>query len=331
MENRPLPFYRKLEKSIAIAIVLLLIVNLSVYAQGDGPRTFLLAPKGLWGLNPKGVFLNQNFLPSGDILIKDADINVNVIPTTAFHTFTIAGRFAQVMLMVNPGSANGTVETEVEGVPAPHVSSSGFGDGFVGFKMGLVGAPALNIMEFAKHKPAFSMNGYLRWWYSGTYDKKKPLNLGTNRSTFEFGLPMSVPFSKNPKRATWLEIYPSVRIYTTNNDPTLVTMANTSHQLPLFLLENHLTHNFTDRFWAGADLRYQYGGALELDDVKQDNKVNVLGGGLTAGYQALPFLGLSANYGGILAGDNNARSNMFRVSVLFVYANTKKLKQTANQ
>lgn len=315
--------------SVNIRTLLMLLISFvkySLFAQGDGPRTFLPAPKALWGINPKAIFLNQNFLPSGDILIKNADINVNVIPVTAFHTFNINGRFAQLMLMVNPGSANGSVEADLPGLPAPQVNASGFGDGFVGFKIGLVGAPALNIMEFAKHQPAFSMNGYMRWWYSGSYDRKKPLNLGTNRSTFELGFPMGMPLSKNPKRATWLEVYPSVRIYTANNEPTLVTRANQSQQLPLFLLENHLTHNFTDKFWAGVDLRFQSGGALKLDDVKQDNNINIIGGGFTAGYQFLPFLGGSANYGGILAGDNEARSNMFRLSLVFVYANTKKLQ-----
>lgn len=318
-------------RSLRIIILLFSLFNLTLasYGQGDGPRTFLLAPKGLWGLNPKATFLNQNFLPSGDILIRDADVNVNVVPTTAFHTFSINGRFAQLMLMVNPGSASGSVESDLPGLPAPHVNASGFGDGFLGFKIGLVGAPALNILEFAKHKPAFSMNGYVRWWYSGSYDRRKPLNLGTHRSTFEFGLPMAVPLNKNPKRATWLETYPSVRLYTANNEPTLVTMAGKSQQLPLFLLENHLTHNFTDKFWAGVDLRFQSGGALKLDDEKQDNNINIIGGGLTAGYQFLPFLGGSANYGGILAGDNEARSNMIRLSIVFVYADTKKLQQPA--
>jgi hypothetical protein len=310
-------------------LILALVAAAATIAQGDGPHTMLPTPTGLWGINPKATFLNQNFLPSGDILIKDADINVNVVPTTLFHSFGIGGKFAQLMFMVNPGSANGSVVSGVPGVPAPQINASGFGDGFVGLKVGLIGSPALNLMEFAKHKAGFTMNGYFRWWYSGSYDKKKPLNLGTNRSTFEFGLPMAIPFSNNPKRATWLEVNPSVRVYTTNNNPTLITQAGKSQQQALFLLENHLSHNFTSKFWLGGSLRYQYGGALELDEVKQDNKVNILGGSVDAGYQLLPFFSLSANYGRIIKGDNNARSNMFRISGVLIYVNTKKLKNQA--
>jgi len=318
-----------MRKILKYSLLLFGLISMSYHlkAQGDGPHTLLLSPKGLWGVNPKATFLDQNFLPSGDILIKGADIQVNVVPTTFFHTFGICGRFAQAMFMVNPGSAKGTVVPGSAAIPAPELSASGFADGFVGFKLGLIGAPALSIPEFAKRTPAFSMNGYFRWWYSGTYDKTKPLNLGTNRSTFELGLPMAIPFSKNPKRATWLEVYPSVRLFTANNDPTIITRADQSQQLPLFLLENHLTHNLSPKLWVGADLRFQYGGELKLDDEKQDNKVNILGGGIEAGYQILSFLSANAGYGGILVGDNDARSNMFRISVVFVYANMKEIKQ----
>lgn len=312
-------------KQIAFLALIVFACQLQSSAQGDGPRAFLLAPKGVWGINPKWMNLNQNFLPSGSILVKNADIKVDVFPTSLFHTFGIGGRYAQLIFMVNPGSASGTVEPGQPGIPAPQLNASGFGDGCIGFKIGLNDAPALDLKQFASHPMQPSMSFYFRLWYSGTYDANKPLNLGTNRTSYEFGLPMAIPFGTNPKRATWLEMYPSIRIYTANNDPTVITQAEKSQQLPLFLLENHLTHNFTSKLWAGLDLRYQYGGALELDGVNQDNIVNILGGGVEAGYQLLPFLSASAGYGTILAGDNDARSDMFRLSIVFVYANTKKL------
>lgn len=312
-------------------IVLLLFVTFSALAQGDGPRAQLLSPTGVWGINPKWVSLSQNFLPSG-ILVKNAEINIDVFPTTAFHTFGIGGKFAMVQFMVNPGSANGVVTSDNTMLPISKLSTSasGFADGMLTFKMGLIGAPALNLNKFMKHTPAFSMTGYVRWWYSGTYDSKKPLNLGSNRSTFEFGLPMAIPFGNNPKRATWLEVNPGVRFYTANNDPTMITMADKSQQKPLYMLENHLTHNFADKFWAGVDLRYQVGGDLELDGVNQNNKVNVLGGGVEAGYQILPYLSANAGYGTILAGDNGAKSDMFRLSIIFTYLNMNKLKTQTN-
>jgi hypothetical protein len=174
------------------------------------------------------------------------------------------------------------------------------------------------------------MMGYFRLWYSGSYDQKNIANMGTNRATYEFGFPMSMPLNNNPKRAIWLETYPAIQIYSKNTEPGFITRADESHEKPLFTLENHLTHNFADKFWAGVDVRYQNGGELELDGVKQDNKINILGGGISAGYQFLPFFSGNATYGTILAGDNEAHSDMLRLSLVFVYVNMKKLKAKAN-
>lgn len=313
--------------NFSIYVVLLLTTGFSGMAQGDGPRSYLFFPTGLWGINPRAMTLNQNILPAGNILVKDADINVNVFPTTIFHSFDLMGRVAQLQFMFNPANASGRISTYDPNFPTPRINTSGFSDGFLGFKLGLVGAPALNAIEFSKHKKAFSLMGSIRTWYSGTYDSNKALNLGTNRITFDIGFPMAIPMGKENKNQFWLEVNPSVQFFTPNHEPTLITNASTTKQQPIFYIENHLTKNFTQKFWAGVDLRYHYGGALKLDGVAQDNKLNILGGGISTGYQVASFLSATVTYSGILAGDNGARSEMFRLSLVFVYVNLKKLTQ----
>jgi hypothetical protein len=310
--------------SAAFVFVIVFFQN-DVFAQGDGPRTYLLAPKGIWGINAKWMDMSQNLVPAGTILVKDAKFKVNVFPTTLFHTFGIKGRYAQLMLMVNPGSASGDFTT-VPGFNIPKQTASGFSDGFAGFKIGLIGAPALNVKEFTTHKPKFSMMAYGRVWYSGNYDSSKPLNLGTNRTSIEMGFPMNILLFKNARKQTWLETYPALHLFTANNEPVSYTRAKQSKQTPLLSIENHLTHSFSKKFWAGLDLRYQYGGATKLDGVDQDNTINILGGGISAGYQFLPFVNASTTFGTIFFGDNGAYSDMFRLSLVFVYANMKKLK-----
>lgn len=314
-------------KKILSALLMLLLIfsQNDLFAQGDGPRTFLLAPKGIWGVNTKWMDLSQNLVPAGTILIKDAKFKVNVFPTTLFHTIGIKGRFVQLMLMVNPGSASGDYSI-IPGLNIPKQTASGFSDGFAGFKIGLIGAPALNVKEFTTHKPKFSMMAYGRVWYSGTYDSSKALNLGTNRTAVELGFPMSIPLFKSSRKQTWLETYPALHLFTANNEPVAYTRAKQSKQKLMFSIENHLTHSFSKKFWAGIDLRYQYGGATKLDGVDQGNTINILGGGISAGYQFLPFVNASTTFGTIFFGDNGAYSDMFRVSLVFVYANMKKLK-----
>ena len=311
-------------KDFFIWIVFILLLSTRLDAQGDGPKSHLLAPKGIWGVNPKYLNLDQNMVPAGNILVQDADIKVDVFPTTFFHTMEVGGRFAQLLFMVNPGTANGSIDSDTT-VLDRSIKTNGFSDGFVGFKLGLIGAPALNISEFAKHEPQFSLYGYFRVWYSGSYDPNKLLNLGTNRLAIELGAPMSVPLSfGGTKGVTWLEVFPSIQFYTDNNDPARSSRADKTEQRPLLLIENHLTHNITKKFWVGADLRFQYGGRTVVDEVEDDNRIEAIGGGISLGYQFLPPLSGYLSYGGVLTGDGNADAEMLRLSLVVTYMNLKK-------
>ncbi|MBZ5856225.1 OmpA family protein [Flavihumibacter profundi] len=129
--------------------------------------------------------------------------------------------------------------------------------------------------------------------YSGTYESSKLFNPGTNNEPSW----NPIPGSKKVEKVT---------------------------QALLFIVENHLSHNFTPRFWVVGNLRFQQGGQTSADGVEDGNTMSILGGGAGLGYQILPFLGAYADYGGIIIGDNDAKSNMFRLSVTFAYLNKKK-------
>jgi len=319
-----------MKRIILLSIIAALSIQYTV-AQGDGARMTLWGPTGVTGVIPKWMGLNQNITPS-HVLVKNADLHINAFPITTVRNFGIAGRFAQVMLNAVPGNVTGeTVSPGIPGSPIPtniSVNASGFADGFVGFKFGLINQPALNVKEYAayKHK-TFSMTSYTRIWYPGSYDQTKELNLGSNRWTFELGLPMNIYLSKkNPKRATWLEVYPAIHLYTANTNPTDFTKADKTEQLPLFTLENHLSHNFTNKLWAALDVRYQYGGEVEADGEKQDNQINALGAGATVGYQIIPPIGIHASYGQVFTNPSNVKANMVKVTLVFSYVNLKKLQ-----
>ncbi len=308
-----------------LLIGLILTGNAS-FAQGDGPRAYLLAPKGIWGVNSKWLSLNSNITPA-NILIPGASIEANVFPVTMFHTFSIKGRFSQAYFMFNPGSVSASatgVPPELPIPPGASLNASGFSDGLIGFKLGLVGAPALSIAEFAKSPMQFSLFGDVRVWYPGSYESSQILNMGSNRFTFQFSAPMAIPLNKNRARATWLEVAPSIEFFTKNSDPSRGNSAGEVTQAPLWIVENHLSHNFTPKLWGVLNLRYQQGGQTSADGIKDDNTMSMLGGGLGGGYQVLPYLGLAADYGTILAGDNGVKSNMLRLSLVFVYAKINK-------
>ena len=303
-------------RRFAIFLSLFTLICTAGFSQGDGARSHLLAPKGVWGVNAKALFMDQNLIPAGNVLVKDATIDVSVFPTTFFHTFGIGDRFAQALVMVNPGSATARFVSDTI-LPSEEFNANGLSDGFVGLKVGIIGAPALALQGFVSKPAGYSLFGYFRMWYSGSYDSDKLFNLGTNRFAFELGAPMAIPI---PWKTTWLEVFPSVQFYTANNDPVRSARAEKTRQRPLFLIENHFTHNFTPKLWAGVDLRFQFGGRTIVDGVKDDNAQTIVGGGLLVGYQPFAFLNLYANYGGILIGGNDEQSQMFRISATFSYA-----------
>lgn len=301
---------------------LFLSISFSSFAQGDGPRTALLAPTGVFGIATKYVNLSQNLSPS-TILVKEADFEIQLFPVSAFYTFKLNNRFAQLIAVATPSKSSLTLSGTAPGIPTDF-SAKGLADGFIGLKVGMVGAPALSVAEFTQRTPSFSMYSYLRLWYSGKYSNQEILNLGSNRMTIHYSMPMSFPLSKNVERMTWLELAPSIRFFTANDEPQLISEKNKIQQKPLFQLEAHLSHSFSKKFWIAANFGYRLGGKTEVDGFLNDNRINLLGASASFGYKILPFLNFTADYGKRIWGDNGADSRMLRMGLVFTYVNLEK-------
>lgn len=155
------------KESIKSYLLLILFFNVfgDVFAQGDGPRSFILLPKDVWAVNARWLAMNQNLNSTGTILVPKAEVKVNVFPITLYRTFSLAGRFAQVSVMVNPGSVSASALNVPPVIPLPRttINASGLSDGFVAFKMGLAGAPAVDVYSYMKKPMAFSLFGELRY------------------------------------------------------------------------------------------------------------------------------------------------------------------------
>jgi len=303
-------------------LTLLFIVTVS--AQGDGPRSAQLAPTGVFGIASKYVNLSTNISPA-TVLVKEADFEIQLFPVSAFYTFKIKNQFAQVIGVITPAQAKLKLTGTAPGIPSS-LKANGIADGFIGLKLGMVGAPGLGLQDFAQRSPTFSMFSFLRFWYTGNYEAQEVLNLGSNRFTIQYSIPMAIPLNQNRERMTWLEITPGVRIFTPNNEPQLLIQKNKTQQKPLFQLETHLSHNFTKKIWMAANLHYQLGGRTILDGVDQDNQINMLGAAVSAGYKLLPYLSASVDYGRRVYGDNGVNSRMIRAGLVFTYLKTNNKK-----
>ncbi len=300
-------------------LALTLLLPAPAAAQGDGPRSQVMFPTGMNFFVPTYLRLSGDFDFTQTILLDEADVDSDVWVMTYFRAFGLGGRYAQIW--VNPifgrieGSAtvaNPSTGQRISGT----ASTSGMGDPVFSFKLGLIGMPALTPQEFAKYRQTFQLSGFLSVVPPlGSYDSERLLNLGTNRWAVRTGVPMVVPFG-NP-RTTFLEVFPSVTFYGDNDDPT--GGASLKEQAPLFQLENHLSHNFTPKFWGSLELRYFGGGETTTDGAEDDNVINQVGGGVSAGYTLSSVVSVQATYGRRLNSGDNKDLQMLRVKVVVVF------------
>jgi hypothetical protein len=104
--------------------------------------------------------------------------------------------------------------------------------------------------------------------------------------------------------------------FTKNND---VRNHDYRQQDPLYVMENHLTHNFTPKVWGSIDARYQYGGAVATDGVSDHSWTNALGGGGTFGYQFTPHFGVWTSLDKVLLKSGDAEETMFRFQIAYSF------------
>ena len=134
-------------KKVILAFSISILCLQFVVAQGDGARMLLWGPTGVTSAIPKWMSLTQNMTPS-NVLITGADLHINAFPITVVHNFGIAGRFAQLMANAVPGNVTGSLLLPATDTQIPStisINSGGFADGFIGFKLGLINQPALNV------------------------------------------------------------------------------------------------------------------------------------------------------------------------------------------
>ncbi len=293
---------------------LFLLASALGFSQGDGPKTMLMAPTNLNLFTPAYLNMSSNYNFAQDILIEGADITSDVIPVSFIRFMKIGNRFAEVWVTPVWGDVRGEVVNPEITQKIPTVQ--GFADPIVGMRIGLIGAPALTVEEFVKHEQGFQL-----YFYAGTtipigdYQQDRPVNLGTNRWAVRLAAPMVLPFGKGEHGAYFLEMTPSLMLYTKNDAP----FGGTSRtQAPLAILETHLSKNLTKKFWVSLDTRSQQGGSTETDGHDDDNQISQISGGFTVGYQVIAPLGLQFSYGNILWSDSG-KGQLLRVRITMLF------------
>jgi len=315
------PVARVLRHSIRLGLVAptLLSASTNAFGQGEGPRVYLPVPVGTQRIVPTYMDISSSFNLQQVIFLPGANVRSNVGVLTYARFFALAGQLSQAYASAIYGGIGGSTVRVVNGVRGPIQApwQIGFANPLVGVAIGLAGTPALTRDAFAKHAQTVQVYGLAEIAPRlGKYDESKPLNPGTNRWTFRLGAPLVAPLG-NPTRPVWLEVVPSVTMFTANNAP--FGPAERRTQVPLWVLANTVSYNITKPCWLALDARGQLGGETTSDGVGDNNEIGTLALAGTLGYAFRPKLTGQMSYGGIVAKRETERGNFVRARLAYLF------------
>jgi len=301
-----------IRRGLTAAAALALCLGAPARAQDDGPRVYQLAPTGAQVFTAFAVVKRGNEGPEPGQVTVSSKTDNNLLVFRYARTFDLGGR------AVTPFVIAPTGQVEVTQGATSH-SSSGFGDAQIGATLGLVGAPALPREAYAAFRPALSASLLGRVWFpTGAYSREAPVSLGANRFAYQLGLPATFLFGQAyaDPNLTALELLPTVTFYGPNEAP--FGAAGKKSQDPLFSLEGHLTHNFSRRVWASADVLLRSGGETEADGVANHDPVRGWSAGASAAFPLTRATNLILTYEHVVARADRGPDGWFFRTALVV-------------
>lgn len=226
-------------------------------AQELEPRSYSLAPTGT-------TFVIGGFGRSQGPILLDSSLDVENVEGDLWvatpglgHVFGLVGRQARV-LIVAP-LAWGTIEDEVNG-QSERQALAGLVDPRIKFSIGVVGAPSLNVAEFAHMPPARTVLGasvtLMPPW--GQYEPIQLVNLGFNRWAVkpEVGLVH--------QRDRWtIEGYVGTWVFTANDE--YYPARAVKRQDPVFAVQAHVSYALPGRRWLAINATWFSGGQTRID------------------------------------------------------------------
>lgn len=235
---------------------------------------------------------NTNPFDSAHIVDPGADLDATVALVGYARTFTLFDRAAMGAIILPMGRISGEVTT-VTGNSSQ--SASGFGDPMLEFSLNLIGPPAQkNLPDALRYEPGFSVDLLADLALPiGEYDNDQELNIGQNRWYGRLGMPIIWQLGDwVPGRRTTLEFLPAVWLFGDNDD----YVGRTLETDPMFQLDAHLSHDFTEHFWGSLDAAWYKGGQATINGVQLGDELNNIGVGLTLGYTVNENLNLTVGY-----------------------------------
>jgi hypothetical protein len=246
----------------ALAVLVALAVARPAAAQDLEPRAFSPAPTGLNFVALGYAYSWGNVVLDPSLLITDGEAKLHTIVGAYVRTINFFGMSGKVDAVV-PFAAYGKWKGLVDGV-ADSTTRTGFGDPAFRLSVNFVGAPALELPDFVKHKFGTIVGASLQVRAPlGEYDPTKLINLGSNRWTFKPRVGISQPVGR------WIvEGHATAWFFTDNPDAG----GNRISQEPMWAADAHVARLFEKGIWASVDIGYIFGGRASSNGVPSTEK-----------------------------------------------------------
>jgi hypothetical protein len=281
---------------VLIATFLLLTTLGKVHAQDDGARLYMLIPDKTTIASVRYHRIHSNLAVDPGTVAEGDHLDTDLVVFQFVQTLRIAGGQSSIFLVV-PMSH---IEPDLASPTGPSPTVSGLGDVQLGFILGVHGTPALAPAAYAEHRPGMAINLLAKVFFpTGEYDRNRSINIGANRWALRLGVPMVYAIGDRmaDPHLTTIELMPTVTFFGANHDPP---GADLSQQKPLLVVEGHVTHGFTPKFWASLDLLWRRGGEVKVDGVETGNFQRALSLGATGTFALRKNLSLRVSYGSVV-------------------------------
>ena len=234
-------------------------------AQEMEPRAYSPSPVGVTFVAVAFARSTGGILTDPSLPVDDVEAEVDATALGFGHTFGFFGRSASIGVVQPRVSGHFTGTLNGENAEA---SRSGIADTKVKFTANLIGAPAIDMAEFARRKPQTTLGASLTVSVpSGEYHSDKLINVGTHRWAFKPEIGLSHPVGR------WtLEAIAGAWFFQDNDD---FFGGHHREQDPLASVQAHVGYTFRPRLWLAFNATYYDGGRSTIDgDLKDDRQSN---------------------------------------------------------
>jgi hypothetical protein len=241
------------------ALLILVAGSPTAVAQELTPRAYWPAPTGTELLIAGYAYQTGDIVTNPALPIVDVDSRINQLSVGYQKTYGLFGRTSN--FRVEAPLVKGTTRGAVEGTTGRR-DVSGLGDVSATLSVNLLGAPAMNALEFQAFRadPGPVVSASLKVLApTGQYDENRLINVSTNRWAVRARLGYIQPL---PKR--WVFELSVGSWWFDDNDEFL---GKTLSQDPLTAVDVSLVHRFGPGFWASIDGTYYFGGRTTIEEV----------------------------------------------------------------